>query len=86
MAAAFAGICRYMPDVLTLPEAASYLRLSERSLYDLARARRVPAAQLGGKWLFPRARLEAWLAAQADAAPVLAAPPILAGSHDPLLD
>lgn len=75
-----------MPDVLTLPEAASYLRLSERTLYDLARARRVPAAQLGGKWLFPRARLEAWLAAQADAAPALAAPPILAGSHDPLLD
>ncbi len=75
-----------MPDVLTLPEAASYLRLSERTLYDLARARRVPAAQLGGKWLFPRRRLEAWLDAQADAAPGLAAPSILAGSHDPLLD
>ncbi len=75
-----------MPDVLTLPEAAAYLRLSERTLYDLARARRVPAAQLGGKWLFPRRRLEAWLAAQADAAPAVMAPPILAGSHDPLLD
>jgi excisionase family DNA binding protein len=79
-----------MPDVLTLREAADYLRLSERSLYELARARRLPAAQLGGKWLFPRPRLEAWLAAQADAGiegghgqdP----PPILAGSHDPLLD
>ncbi|MBR0654081.1 helix-turn-helix transcriptional regulator [Plastoroseomonas arctica] len=75
-----------MPDVLTLREAATYLRLSERTLYDLARARRVPAAQLGGKWLFPRSRLEAWLAAQADAAPPLSPPPILAGSHDPLLD
>ncbi len=77
-----------MPDVLTLPEAASYLRLSERALYALARGRRVPAVQLGGKWLFPRAGLQRWLAAQADVAgPVRPAPPpILAGSHDPLLD
>ncbi len=78
-----------MPDVLTLREAAALLRLSERSLYELARGRRVPAAQLGGKWLFPRATLERWLAAQAEGAEgELRAdpPPILAGSHDPLLD
>jgi len=78
-----------MPDVLTLREAASFLRVSERSLYDLARTRRVPSAQLGGKWLFPRAQLERWLAAQADgpdAEDRLDPPPILAGSHDPLLD
>ncbi len=77
-----------MPDVLTLREAAAYLRLSERSLYELARARRLPAAQLGGKWLFPRERLERWLAAAAEAgaAGPLAPPAILAGSHDPLLD
>jgi excisionase family DNA binding protein len=78
-----------MPDVLTLKEAAAWLRLSERSLYELARNRRLPAAQLGGKWLFPRAQLERWLAAQADppdAAHRLDPPPILAGSHDPLLD
>jgi excisionase family DNA binding protein len=78
-----------MPDVLTLREAAAFLRLSERSLYELARSHRVPAAQLGGKWLFPRTRLERWLTAQADgpeAEPRLDPPPILAGSHDPLLD
>ncbi len=77
-----------MPDVLTLKEAARFLRLSERSLYELARAQRLPAAQLGGKWLFPRRQLERWLAAQADAgtAQRLDPPPILAGSHDPLLD
>ena len=76
-----------MPDVLTLKEAAAWLRLSERALYDLARARRLPAAQIGGKWLFPRARLASWLAEQAEAGDVAAPPPpILAGSHDPLLD
>src|SRR5919199_1722004 len=78
-----------MPDILTLREAAAFLRLSERALYDLARGRRVPAAQLGGKWLFPRTLLERWLAAQAQAAGTEARVqplPILAGSHDPLLD
>jgi excisionase family DNA binding protein len=78
-----------MLDVLTLREAAAFLRLSERSLYELARSRRVPAAQLGGKWLFPRAQLERWLTVQADAPeaePRLDPPLILAGSHDPLLD
>jgi excisionase family DNA binding protein len=78
-----------MPDVLTLREAAAFLRLSERSLYELARSRRVPAVQLGGKWLFPRAQLERWLTVQADspeAEPRLDPPLILAGSHDPLLD
>lgn len=78
-----------MPDVLTLREAAAFLRLSERSLYELARTRRVPSAQLGGKWLFPRLQLERWLTAQADAPEAgqrLDPPLILAGSHDPLLD
>jgi excisionase family DNA binding protein len=85
-------ICRNLPlpaeaDILTLKEAAAWLRLSERALYDLARARRLPALQLGGKWLFPRRALSLWLARQAMAPDQrLAPPPILAGSHDPLLD
>lgn len=78
-----------MPDVLTLGEAAAYLRLSERALYELARRRRLPAVQIGGKWLFPRSQLERWLSAQADGSDLayrLDPPAILAGSHDPLLD
>lgn len=73
-----------MPDVLTIKEAAAFLRLSERSLYELARGGRVPAAQIGGKWLFPRRQLERWLSAEA--AHLADLPAILAGSHDPLLD
>ncbi len=40
-----------MPDVWTLKEAAAFLRLSERALCDLARARarRLPAALVGGE-------------------------------------
>lgn len=78
-----------LPDVLTLKEAAAWLRLSERALYDLARGRQVPAALLGGKWVFPRARLERWLVARVEGAEAphrAVPPPVLAGSHDPLLD
>lgn len=76
-----------LPDVLTLREAASLLRLSPRTLYDLARSRRVPAAQAGGKWLFPRAQLQAWLADAARPEGGRAPPPpIIAGSSDPLLE
>jgi len=78
-----------LPDVLTLKEAAAWLRLSERALYDLARGRQVPAALLGGKWVFPRSLLERWLIARADGPEAMhrvAPPPVLAGSHDPLLD
>lgn len=78
-----------LPDVLTLREAAAWLRLSERALYDLARSRQVPAALVGGKWIFPRPLLERWLAARADGTEAphrVTPPPVLAGSHDPLLD
>lgn len=77
-----------VPDVWTLKEAAAFLRLSERALYDLARARRLPAALVGGKWVFPAEALRRWLAARAEEGRAEAArpPPILAGSHDPLLE
>ncbi len=78
-----------MPDVLTLAEAAAWMRLSERTLYALARGRRVPGALVGGKWLFPRRALEHWLLTQAEEGlpgGLAPPPPILAGSQDPLLD
>ena len=83
-----AASCRDLPDILTLPEVAAWLRLSERTLYDLARTRTLPAAQLGGRWLFPRAALERWLLRRAEPpdAPHAAPPSIIAGSHDPLLE
>ncbi|WP_439576526.1 substrate-binding domain-containing protein [Elioraea sp.] len=74
-----------MLDLLTLREAAAALRLSERALYDLVRRREVPCARIGGRWLFPRATLAAWVAVRVEGAPPSDPPPILAGSDDPLL-
>ncbi len=74
---------------MTTAEVAAYLRLKERTVYELVRQRRIPCARVGGKWLFPRHLVDAWIARHTDpgdAATSAPPPPILAGSHDPLLD
>ena len=78
-----------MPELLTTDEAAEYLRLSERKLYELVAERAVPCSKVTGRWLFPRAALDRWVSAGLIAHAALAqatAPPIVGGSHDPLLE
>jgi excisionase family DNA binding protein len=78
-----------MPELLTTEEAATYLRLSERKLYELVAEGAVPCTKVTGRWLFPRAALDRWVMAGLIAHKELAheaAPPIVGGSHDPLLE
>ncbi len=75
-------------ELLTTAEAADYLRLKERKLYELVAERKVPCIKVTGKWLFPRADLDRWLlAGMTRPHGVIPAdpPPIVGGSHDPLL-
>ena len=77
------------PELLTTEEAAAYLRLSKRKLYELVERSAVPCTKVTGKWLFPKAALSRWLAAGLIAPGVVApvaAPPIVGGSHDTLLE
>jgi putative molybdopterin biosynthesis protein len=74
-------------------EVAAYLRLKERRIYDLVRQKALPHIRATGKLLFPRAQIDAWLSAKsgapvaaADATGIAIPPPIIAGSHDPLLE
>ena len=74
---------------MTTDEAADYLRLSERKLYELVADRAVPCSKVTGRWLFSRAALDRWVSAGLIAPAGLAqvsAPPIVGGSHDPLLE
>ena len=78
-----------MQELLTTDEAAHYLRLSERKLYELVANRAVPCSKVTGRWLFPRGALDRWVAAGlivSAARTQVAAPPIVGGSHDPLLE
>jgi len=71
-------------------EVAEYLRIKERKVYDLVRAKRIPCSRVTGKWLFPRALIDLWVAHNTEYGPAGAAmrpaPRVVAGSHDPLLD
>ncbi|HPD14234.1 MAG TPA: helix-turn-helix domain-containing protein [Planctomycetota bacterium] len=48
--------------VFTLAEAARFVRVSEKTLRELASSGRVPAQKVGRAWRFLRAALEGWLA------------------------
>jgi excisionase family DNA binding protein len=78
-------------DYLTVRELAELLRLKERKIYDLAASGQVPCSRATGKLLFPAGEIRAWIEGATSggveaAAPAAPRPPILLGSHDPLLD
>ncbi len=77
-----------MSHYLTTKELADLLRIGERKAYDLASSGEVPCVRAMGKLLFPRAEVIAWLNASRSGPQVAEPPlpPIVAGSHDPLLD
>jgi excisionase family DNA binding protein len=49
-------------EVLTLQEAASFLRVSEEALAELADHHAIPAQRIAGEWRFLRRALANWLA------------------------
>jgi putative molybdopterin biosynthesis protein len=75
--------------LLTTTEAAEYLRLKERKLYEMVSENAIPCTKITGRWLFPKDALDRWLAdslvrpdGMAPAEPM----PIVGGSHDLLLE
>jgi putative molybdopterin biosynthesis protein len=73
--------------LLNVRELGAWLRLKERKVYDLVARGEIPHTRVGAKILFTPAEVERWLAARAaGAGPRQAAPPTIAGSHDPLLE
>jgi putative molybdopterin biosynthesis protein len=75
--------------LLTTLEAASYLRLKERKLYELVSENAIPCTKITGRWLFPKEELDRWLAdslARPDGMTAAESPPIVGGSHDLLLE
>ena len=73
-------------EMMDTREVAAYLRLKERRVYDLARLHAIPHVRATGKLLFPRRQIDAWLAAKSGSSTATERPPIIAGSHDPLLE
>lgn len=76
-------------NLLTTSEAAEYLRLGERKLYELVAEGAIPCTKVTGKWLFPRDELDRWVLSDLmrPAGMRHADPPlIVGGSQDALLE
>ena len=76
-------------QLFTTAEAAHYLRLKERKIYEMVAEGTVPCTKVTGRWLFPKAELDHWLASSISRPEGLTRPepaPIVGGSHDPLLE
>jgi excisionase family DNA binding protein len=76
-------------DLLTTAEAADYLRLGERKLYELVAAEAIPCSKVTGKWLFPRHELDRWVLSglvRPEGMLPPDTPPIVGGSQDDLLE
>lgn len=74
---------------LNTEQTADYLGIRERKLYELVASGAVPCSKVTGKWLFPRAALDRWIEAGLARPPgfdPVKPPPIIGGSHDPLLE
>src|SRR4029077_15303488 len=76
-------------EFLTTSEAADYLRLGERKLYELVTSGAIPCSKVTGKWLFPRHELDLWVQSglgRPNGMMTVDPPLIVGGSHDDLLE
>jgi excisionase family DNA binding protein len=75
-------------QLMTTSEVAEYLRLKERTVYEMAAKRQIPVTRATGKLLFSRRQIDRWVEGHTELpnAHVAAPPPIYAGSSDPLLE
>lgn len=56
-----APVTAVLPEVLTLAEAAEFLRVSESEVHDLVRQQGLPGRKIGDQWQFLKAGLQDWL-------------------------
>jgi excisionase family DNA binding protein len=47
--------------LMTVKEVATYLSVTERTIYRLVKDNRLPAFKVGGQWRFKADMLEAWI-------------------------
>ena len=50
--------------IMTIGEVAGYLKVTERTIYRLAAAKKIPAFKVGGSWRFSKADIDKWISEQ----------------------
>lgn len=52
--------------ILTIKQVTEYLKVTERTIYRLAAAKKIPAFKVGGTWRFLRADIDNWIKKQSE--------------------
>lgn len=55
------GVITHENGLMTVHEVAAYLRLSEATIYRLAKSKKIPAMKIGRTWRFQRLLVEEWI-------------------------
>ena len=50
--------------IMTIGEVAGYLKVTERTIYRLAGAKKIPAFKVGGSWRFSKVDIDEWIKRQ----------------------
>lgn len=51
-------------EILTIKQVADYLKVTERTIYRLAAAKKIPAFKVGGTWRFSKTEINQWIQQQ----------------------
>jgi excisionase family DNA binding protein len=55
------GTNQQLGTIMTVHDVADYLRLSEATIYQMARQGRIPVSRMGRTWRFKKERIDEWL-------------------------
>ena len=81
-------------EMLNTREVAQYLRIHEKQVYALIKAKRIPSTKITGKWVFPKKLIDDWIESHArpgieearEKSQGINGALLACGSNDPILD
>lgn len=53
-------------EILTIREVSLYLKVTERTIYRLVAAKKVPGFKVGGAWRFSKTEFDQWILRQSE--------------------
>ena len=56
----------YSPQIMNVDEVATYLRVSQATIYRLAQAGKIPCGKVGRAWRFRKKTIDLWISEQPD--------------------
>jgi len=48
-------------EIMTIKEVAKYLKMNEKTIYNLIKKKEIPAFKVGGNWRFKKSIIDKWI-------------------------